>query len=102
MKRILILAVVGSVLCPLVYAGEVEDRVVKSAVVLREIMDIPEKGIPTDLLNGCQCVAVIPSMKKGAFVFGGDYGKGVISCRTNNGDGPWSAPSMLMVGGGSF
>ena len=81
---------------------EVEDRVVSSAVVLKEIMDTPDKSIPQDLLDKCQCVAVIPSMKKAGFIFGGSYGKGVISCRTENGDGPWSAPSMLLMSGGSF
>ncbi len=83
-------------------ANEVNDRVVHAAVVLKEVSEIPEKGIPTDLLNRCTCVAVIPSMKKGGFVFGAAYGKGVMSCRTNNGDGPWSAPSMLQLEGGSF
>jgi lipid-binding SYLF domain-containing protein len=83
-------------------ASEVNDRVVRAAVVLREVADIPEKGIPKDLLDKSACVAVIPSMKKAAFIFGGNYGKGVISCRTNNGTGPWSAPSMMMIGGGSF
>jgi SH3 domain-containing YSC84-like protein 1 len=83
-------------------ATEVNDRVVKSAVVLRELAEIPEKGIPTDLLDKCACVAVIPSMKKAGFIFGGNYGKGVITCRVDNGTGPWSAPSMILVGGGSF
>jgi lipid-binding SYLF domain-containing protein len=80
----------------------VGDRVVSSAVVLKEIAGIPEKGIPTDLLNKCVCVAVIPSMKKGGFIFGAAYGKGVIACRTGTGDGPWSAPSMIKLEGGSF
>ena len=65
-------------------------------------MGIREKGIPQDLLNKCTCVAVIPSLKKGGFIFGGAYGKGVISCRTGAGDGPWSAPSMMRMTGGSF
>lgn len=82
--------------------GEVTDRVVDATVVLKEIMDTPDKSIPQDLLDKCQCVAVIPSMKKAGFIFGASYGKGVISCRTDNGNGPWSAPSMLMMSGGSF
>jgi lipid-binding SYLF domain-containing protein len=82
--------------------SEVTDRVVDAAAVLKEIMDTPDKSIPQDLLDRCQCVAVIPSMKKAGFIFGGSYGKGVISCRTDNGNGPWSAPSMLMMSGGSF
>lgn len=108
MKKLMIFAVMGILGCSLALAAEktassqVNDRVVSAAVVLKEIAGIPEKGIPTDLLNKCVCVAVIPSMKKGGFIFGANYGKGVMSCRTNNGDGPWSAPSMLLLEGGSF
>ena len=107
MKKVLILALilmVGSAVVPAraQERSEVADRVVSAAVVLKEIMDTPDKSIPQDLLDRCQCVAVIPSMKKGAFFIGGNYGKGVISCRTDNGNGPWSSPSMVMVGGGSF
>ena len=97
---VLVLTLCGSAM--LSAKNEVNDRVVHSAVVLRELADIPEKGIPTDLLNKSVCVAVVPSMKKAGFIFGGNYGKGVMACRTNNGTGPWSAPSMIFVGGGSF
>ena len=107
MKKVLMLALIlmlGSVVATAQAQerSEVADRVVSAAVVLKEIMDMPDKAIPQDLLDKCQCVAVIPSMKKGAFFIGGNYGKGVISCRTDNGNGPWSSPSMLMIGGGSF
>jgi len=81
---------------------EVGDRVVSSAIVLKEVSNIPENGIPQDLLDKCSCVAVIPSMKKAGFIAAGNYGKGVISCRLNNGTGSWSPPSMIMIGGGSF
>ena len=81
---------------------QIGDRVVGAAVVLKEVAEIPEKGIPQDLLNKSTCVAVIPSLKKAGFIFGGAYGKGVIACRTDNGDGPWSAPSMMTIHGGSF
>jgi lipid-binding SYLF domain-containing protein len=97
-----ILAVAGLLANRVYAASEVNDRVVHAAVVLKEVSDIPEKGIPTDLLNKCACVAVIPSLKKGGFIFGAAYGKGVIACRTNNGDGPWSTPSMMALEGGSF
>ena len=104
MKKVLVCVLVvvlcGSAL--LAAKSEVNDRVVHSAVVLRELANIPEKGIPTDLLNKCICVAVVPSMKKAGFIFGANYGKGVMSCRVDNGTGPWSAPSMIFVGGGSF
>ena len=79
---------------------EIGDRVAKSALVLREIMDIPE-GIQPGLLNKSACVAIIPSLKQGGFIFGAKYGRGVISCR-KAGDGAWSPPGMIMVTGGSF
>jgi len=105
-KSLLVLAALGMLSFPLTAAAqdsrEVGDRVVSAAVVLKEIAGIPEKGIPQDLLDRCACVAIIPSMKKAGFIIGGNYGKGIISCRTNSGTGPWSAPSMIMVGGGSF
>jgi len=82
--------------------SEVNDRVVRAAIVLKEAANIPETGIPVDLLNKCACVAVIPGLKKGGFIIGASYGKGVMSCRTENGGGPWSAPSMLLLEGGSF
>ena len=108
MKKLLIFAAIGILGLPYALADEkkasntVGDRVVAAAVVLKEIAGIPEKGIPMDLLNKCVCVAVIPSMKKGGFIFGASYGKGVIACRTNNAEGPWSAPSMIQLKGGSF
>jgi lipid-binding SYLF domain-containing protein len=83
-------------------ATEVHDRVVRSAIVLKEITQTPDKGIPQDLLNKSVCVAVIPGMKKGGFIFGANYGKGLMSCRIDNGEGPWSAPSMYLLEGGSF
>jgi len=83
-------------------ASEVNDRVVHAAIVLKEVTQISEKSIPQDLLDKSACVAVIPSLKRGGFIFGGSYGKGVISCRTQNGDGPWSAPTMFALQGGSF
>ncbi len=104
MKNLSIAAVFVGLFSSLALAAsnEVNDRVVAAAVVLKEVAEIPETGIPTDLLNKSVCVAVVPSMKKAGFIFGANYGKGVISCRTDSGKGPWSPPSMLMVGGGSF
>jgi lipid-binding SYLF domain-containing protein len=102
-KKLLLLAIIAIINCSVLNAAsEVQDRVVSAAVVLKEIAEAPDSDIPKDLLDKCSCVAVIPGMKKGGFIFGANYGKGVISCRTQNGDGPWSAPSMLMVTGGSF
>jgi lipid-binding SYLF domain-containing protein len=71
----------------------------KAARVFREIMDTPDKGIPQDLLENAECVAVFPSVFKAGFIFGGRGGRGVASCRTAAG---WSAPAFFTLGGGSF
>jgi SH3 domain-containing YSC84-like protein 1 len=71
----------------------------KAARVLREIMDTPDKGIPQELLENAECVAVFPSVIKAGFIFGGRGGRGVASCRTAAG---WSAPAYFNLGGGSF
>jgi lipid-binding SYLF domain-containing protein len=62
-------------------------------------MATPDKGIPRDLLEKARCIVIIPGEEKAAFIFGGNYGKGVASCRTASG---WSAPMFIAVGGGSF
>jgi len=77
------------------------ERVDTASTVLDEIMAAPDNSIPGDLLVKSECVAVIPSMKKGGFIFGGKYGVGVISCRVNN-RGSWSGPSTIRIEGGSF
>jgi lipid-binding SYLF domain-containing protein len=102
-KRIVLFALAG-LFCvpPLDAATEVHDRVVRGAIVLREISAAPDNGIPQDLLDRSACVAVIPGLKKGGFIFGAAYGKGLMSCRLDNGAGPWSAPSMFSLKGGSF
>src|SRR5512135_2940708 len=101
-RKSLLMTTILAFLLPSALAGEVEDRVVHSALVLREIMGMKEKGIPSDLLNKSACVIVIPNMLKGGFIGAGNYGRGVMSCRLEHGDGPWSAPSMTLIGGGSF
>lgn len=78
------------------------DRLNESAVVLKEILGMPE-GIPKDLLDKAICVVVYPSVKKAAFIVGGSYGRGVITCRSGKEfGGPWSAPAMFALEGGSF
>ena len=71
----------------------------KASRVLKEIMGTPDKAIPRDLLDKCQCVAVFPSVLKAGFIVGGRGGRGVASCRTANG---WSAPAYFNLGGGSI
>jgi lipid-binding SYLF domain-containing protein len=73
-------------------------RIDDAATVLREIHSAPDKDIPQDLWQKAQCVAVIPSVKKAAFIIGGEYGKGVMSCREGN---AWSAPSFVLLEKGS-
>jgi SH3 domain-containing YSC84-like protein 1 len=79
-----------------------DDRLKESAVALKEILGMPE-GIPKDLLDKSVCVVVYPSVKKAAFIVGGSYGRGVITCRSGKEfQGPWSAPAMFALEGGSF
>jgi SH3 domain-containing YSC84-like protein 1 len=76
-------------------------RLQASADVFKEVMGIPDKSIPQDLLNKAQCIVVVPGLKKGAFIVGAKYGKGFVSCRSKSGLG-WSAPGAVRVEGGSF
>jgi lipid-binding SYLF domain-containing protein len=75
------------------------DRLDNATTVLHEIMGMPDKGIPEEVLEHAKCMAVIPHMVKGGFVFGGKGGKGVATCRTTNG---WSAPAFITISGGNW
>jgi lipid-binding SYLF domain-containing protein len=78
------------------------DRIQNAGTVLKEILDVPD-DIPQDLLNKARCVIVFPSVLKAAFVVGGSYGRGVMVCRTHKDyTGPWGAPAMMALEGGSF
>jgi lipid-binding SYLF domain-containing protein len=76
-------------------------RLQAAATVFEEIMSVPDKAIPQELLDKAHCVAVVPGLKKGAFIFGAKYGKGYFSCRTKSGVG-WTAPATVRIEGGSF
>lgn len=102
MKKIIFVVLTCLCLTSLASANDAGDRVVRAAIVLKEIMDAPDVGIPQDLIDKSVCVAVIPGMKKGGFFLGGNYGRGLMSCRIENGAGEWSAPSMFRLEGGSF
>ena len=79
-----------------------EQRLQNCGTVLREIMDIPE-DIPQDLIDKAECIVVYPSVLKAAFVVGGSYGRGAMTCRTGEHyGGHWSAPSMMALEGASF
>src|SRR5436305_4044904 len=83
------------------YANEgTANRLKESAEVLTEIMATPDKGIPKELLENSSCIVIVPGLKKAAFIVGGKYGKGFISCRRASGSG-WSAPAAISVEGGS-
>lgn len=75
------------------------DRVKSAATVLDEIQSAPDQGIPEEVMGSAECVAVVPSLLKGGFIFGARYGRGVASCRTPKG---WSAPAFFTIKGGSF
>jgi lipid-binding SYLF domain-containing protein len=76
------------------------ERLNVSAEVFQQVMNTPDKGIPQDLLAKAQCVIVVPGLKKGAFVVGGQYGRGFAECRHADGMG-WGAPGAVRVEGGS-
>jgi lipid-binding SYLF domain-containing protein len=116
MKRFIYLTVAGLVLALSLQPGsalaqkdkaddtsketkEYAERAQSAAKVLTEMMNIPEQGIPDELMQRAQGVAVIPHMVKGAFGIGGRYGKGLVSQRTATG---WSTPAYVEIGGGSF
>jgi len=75
------------------------ERVTEAAMTLREIHAVPDKDIPQELWEKAACVIVIPSLKKAAFIIGGEYGKGLMSCREK---GAWSAPIFMELGKGSW
>lgn len=82
--------------------GKEEDRLRACATVLQEIVNIPD-DIPKDLLDKAECVVVFPDVKKFAVGVGGTYGRGAMTCRTGeNFTGPWSAPSLMAIEGGSI
>jgi lipid-binding SYLF domain-containing protein len=78
---------------------EVQNRVDNATQVLHEIMTAPDRGIPEEVMDHAKCVAVVPHMIKGGFVFGAENGKGLATCRTEHG---WSAPAFFAITGGSW
>jgi len=79
-----------------------DDRLRNAGQVLKEILNIPD-DIPQSLIDKADCVIVIPSVIKAAFIVGGSYGRGAMTCRSgDNFQGPWGAPTMMALEGGSF
>ncbi len=108
MRKLLVVVVLNCLLAALVSAQDAKapeantkasGRVEAAGTVLDEIQGAPDQRIPEEILGSADCVAVVPSLLNGGFVFGGRYGKGVASCRTEKG---WSAPAFFTIGGGSF
>lgn len=78
------------------------ERVENAGKVLSEILNVPE-DLPQNLLDKADCVIVLPSVLKAAFIVGGNYGRGVMTCRGGSHfDGPWGPPTMMALEGGSF
>jgi lipid-binding SYLF domain-containing protein len=101
-KRILVLSTLALCCAQVALASDRDDdisRTRKAAIDLQEIMSAPDGGIPHSTLDKAKCVAIIPGDKKFAFMFGGNYGRGLATCRTAHG---WSAPIFIAIEGGSF
>ncbi len=79
--------------------GKLDQRIAAASEVVHELMATPDKGIPDEIAEHATCVAVIPGFKKGALIVGGQYGQGVVTCRTGHG---WSAPAFIQLTGASF
>lgn len=98
MKMILITALA---LAPLMAQDrEALKRLDEAAAVLSEVMATPDKGIPEDMLGNAHCIVIVPGLKTAAFIVGGKYGKGIMSCRKKSGVG-WSSPGTVRIEGGS-
>ena len=101
MKRVIVFLLLGW-LASFAGAGEqkkdVSDRLQMATDVLSQMTSAPDKGIPEEVLDSAKCIAVVPHLVKGGFVFGGKHGRGMATCRTADG---WSAPAFISVGGGS-
>jgi lipid-binding SYLF domain-containing protein len=102
MKRLLLMLCIAGMATPAFCASDVEkldSRIDSARAVLDEIMSTPDKAIPDSIARRAVCVAVVPGVVKGAFIFGAEYGQGVVTCRTGHG---WSGPVFTRLAGGSF
>jgi SH3 domain-containing YSC84-like protein 1 len=101
MKKLVALFLMGC-LGTFAWAGEqkkdVSERLQMATEVLSQMSSAPDKGIPEEVLENAKCIAVVPHLVKGGFIFGGKHGRGMATCRTTEG---WSAPAFISIGGGS-
>jgi lipid-binding SYLF domain-containing protein len=100
MKLILTAVVAFSPLLAIAKDNEPVKRLDAATTVFSEVMSAPDKGIPREMLEHAHCIVIVPDLKTGAFILGGKYGKGYISCRSKVGPG-WSAPGTVRIEGGS-
>jgi len=98
MKKVVIAASLA--ISATMWAETAQERLTETTTVLNEIMQTPDKGIPQDLFAKAECVIILPSVKKAAFVVGGEYGKGFASCRDTT-HSSWGPPSAVQLEGGS-
>ncbi len=103
MRKLLVMGITLALpALPATSAKKENQRVANAGLVMREILNVPD-NIPQDLLDKAECVIVLPSVLKFAFGIGGSYGRGVMTCRGGNSfTGPWGAPTMIALEGGSF
>lgn len=103
MKKMLALLCLAAFTASAAYAAstrdDLNDRLEKARLVIDQLSQTPDKGVPDSIIKKAVCVAVVPSLKKAAFVVGAQYGQGVATCRTGHG---WSAPVFIRMEGGSF
>src|ERR1700694_762564 len=102
MKKALTTICIGFLLAGTAFAaskGDLQDRLDAAKAVLDEVMAAQDHSVPMNILQQATCVGVVPGLIKGAFVFGAQYGQGVVTCRTGHG---WSAPAFIRMAGGSW
>src|SRR5271154_2122033 len=102
MKKLVVFACIAGMSVPAFCASDTEKldtRINDAGTVIQEIMSTPDKAIPDSITRKAVCIGVIPGVKKGAFIVGGEDGQGVVPCRTGHG---WSGPVFIRLAGGSF
>ena len=103
MKKTLAILSLSLLLLPMAQAAsskeDLQERIDSAKTVLDQILSAEDQTVPMNILRSATCVAVVPGVLKAAFVFGGQYGQGVVTCRTGKG---WSAPVFIRMAGGSF
>jgi len=102
MKKLLGLICIVGLSMPALAESHIEklhERLEAAQAVIQQIMNVPDKAVPNEIAQKATCIGVIPGVLKGAFIFGAEYGQGVVTCRTGHG---WSAPVFIRLAGGSF